>query len=1095
MKKAINFDVNTIGLNGSNLIEASAGTGKTYSVAILALRLIIEKHIPIQNILMVTFTNAAVAELESRIRKFVREGYKYASGKKIKDAGIMEIVGESDKEKKADLLHSALLSLDNLSVMTINSFCQKTIDEFTFETGQSFDYEVINDDSFLFTELVNKFRREVVNTIEDYEWFKKVNSYLKYDRMAEVLRKSLQDKKFLDIDPDLNQSINETISQSNEAYKELNKQIIANFSIIKTTKVHGASNISKNRDSAAQFLPVFIKECCLGKKYISEFSFLYEPYGRNYAESFQKVEHCFYASFLNSARTSIQKLKQEKAYISYDDQISTIHKALKNTSLKEKLSRKYQAVFIDEFQDTDKHQYEIFNSLFSDKSILFFIGDPKQSIYGFRGADLDTYKVAKESIGESMFSMNKNYRSTKEMIDALNILMNPDPGFNMFMDDEIRYLNVEHGASDLGEMKDHDKKIVPITIWNFDEDDFKANSNKLAQEILRLLKGKAKINNRSIVPGDIGVLVRDRKEGNEVKRALTQLNIPSVKRDETRVLKSKEAEMIKNLLKAVISPNRGFINRALNSPYFGFSTDDLKTLNNEKQIEIFIGLKKILFEEGVYNLISSFLSIYGVREKCIKDVSGNRVITNISQIMEILHKVEKQNKYSPDELLIWMERSSEEVNEEFEQRIENDDDAVQISTIHKAKGLQYNIVFAPSLSIIPKKKLLDKGRLNEYKKGEEYYFTLHYAGLSDDDKKCHDIQKEQENRRLIYVALTRPVYKCYISLVPKTYDKSPRKSSLENITDYYKNTSDLIETIEVNISHNHTVSGAYTKPDGERVFQPKDTPKIEIKNPFAIHSFSALSKAHHSAPFEKADLSAQNQYDHFIFQELGRGASVGNALHSIFEQLDFTHPESWEQTLVESSKFYSNILKKEQIDKFATMLKHVMNTEIDCNGHKLKLSGIRNDQKLPEMEFCFSLDKINKTEINSLPGEDASLSGEADLEGLMTGFIDLVFEHQGKYYILDWKSNHLGNSIENYKRESLKEAMKGSNYNLQYLIYTVAVKRWLECRIMDFDYEKQFGGIIYVFLRGVREGMETGIYTALPKRKELDLLDFALKIK
>jgi len=128
-----------------------------------------------------------------------------------------------------------------------------------------------------------------------------------------------------------------------------------------------------------------------------------------------------------------------------------------------------------------------------------------------------------------------------------------------------------------------------------------------------------------------------------------------------------------------------------------------------------------------------------------------------------------------------------------------------------------------------------------------------------------------------------------------------------------------------------------------------------------------------------------------------------------------------------------------------------------------------------------------------LLGNEAELSGESDLEGLMTGFIDLIFELNGKYYILDWKSNHLGNKLEDYGPDQLEEAMKASNYNLQYLIYTVALKRWLESRIPDFDYYKHFGGVLYVFLRGTREGQETGIYKAIPDREDIEKLDRAFK--
>jgi exodeoxyribonuclease V beta subunit len=332
------------------------------------------------------------------------------------------------------------------------------------------------------------------------------------------------------------------------------------------------------------------------------------------------------------------------------------------------------------------------------------------------GADLDTYKKAKDDVGESVFTMDKNFRSTGDMIEALNVLLDPADDFNMFEDEEIRYLEVKQGAADLGKMTENGEKVRPVTIWRFDKDNDKTNFRLVAEEIYRLLTDDVKIKEDRIAPGDIGILVRDNNEGDDIKVELAKFNIPAVKRDNAKVLKSRESGMIRNLIMAVLSPTRGDINRALNSSYLGFDTLSLKTIDDEKHIEVFIGLRKTLNEEGIFNMISSFLDIYGVRGRCMKDVTGQRVLTNINQIAELLHTAEKNNKYTPSELVTWLDRSRENDDDDFEQRIESDENAVQISTIHKAKGLEYKIVFAPSLSMIPKKFFLNRGQLNEFKK-------------------------------------------------------------------------------------------------------------------------------------------------------------------------------------------------------------------------------------------------------------------------------------------------------------------------------------------------------------------------------------------
>ena len=1084
-------------LEYSKLIEASAGTGKTYSVAILVLRMILEKKIPIEKILIVTFTKAAVAELETRIRKFIRQGYKHISDKIALEANDkIRIVIENAPgsiNDKIDLLNKAVQSLDNLSVMTIHSFCQKTIGEFTFETNQSFDYEIITDDSKLLTNESDKFLREVLNVL-NFETFSELWDEFKYKKLKDLLKKHLLGMKFIDSTLSVGSTIESLKQEIVGKKKALDSFIQIKFAEIRQLQM--GKNALKDEVIAGntdEFKRRFRDQLKKPGQYFVSFDFMKDDFIKCEQE-IKKAEdefiNYFYLDFFNRSEQSIKRLKHLKGYLSYDDQIKTIHKALGNESFKEKLGQKYEAVFIDEFQDTDSYQYEIFSKLFSENSIVFYIGDPKQSIYGWRGADLDTYKAAKSAVGDTgVLTMNTNFRSTQRMIDALNRLLNPNDEFNMFNDNQIRYINVEQGASDLGEMVDSGTIVSPVTIWNFDADDFETNYTAVAQEIYRLLTDEVLIGGRRIMPRDIGVLVRENKEGDKIKKYLANLNIPSIKIDDAKILKSDEAQMIRYLIMAVVSPNRGAINRALNLSYFGFNTETLKTIDEEKHIEIFTKLRNSLREMGIYNMISAFLTTYGIRIKCTEDVLGQRVLTNINQVAEILHKIEKQFKYTPDELIVWMERNSDE-GEEYEQRMESDEDAVQISTIHKAKGLEYKIVFAPCLSMIPKKKLLEKGNVNDFKKDLEYFFTLNYPDLSPDDQNNFNKQKEQENRRLIYVSLTRAVYKCYISLVPRLYYKKLVSSSLSQILNQYQYNFELIEVLQLPKKEFEIIDEHYHPQVDNPVFAPREKPEFDIKNTFAIHSFSALSKSHHAAPFEKAELGGPEEYDQFIFQNLGRGANIGTALHSIFERLNFADASTWEQTLLDASKYYTKIINVERLGLFTQLLNHIMSAPLNCNGERFTLSAISNKQKLPELEFCFSLSKVNRAKLNEILGEEADLGGETDIEGLMTGFIDLFFEHNGKYYVLDWKSNHLGNSVTDYGEAGLQEGMKGSNYHLQYYIYTIAMKRYLTSKLPDFNYEKHFGGVIYIFLRGVRENNgHNGIFISKPAAGILQGLD------
>lgn len=1104
MKKTEQFDAQTVDLKDRNLVEASAGTGKTYSVAILVLRLIMEHKIPIERILMVTFTNAAVAELELRIRKFVRSGLRYALDGQQTDREIMKAVDKTGRNAAAVGLKKAVQCLDELSVFTIHAFCQKTISEFTFETNQPFEYEILKNDSDLYRVAVEKFVRERLNTINNSDLFNRVWELLPFEDLTNLLRKQADGIEIFEYPANDKMTIEEVIGNFERKKCDLTDFIESNRDEILRKPTNNLSKVLKE-GTVEDFIKKFksVRDAKNGQisQYFALFQFMTDEFSELDNEITKAAEEAagfFFNELRREGLKEINRIKEAKGYIAFDDQIKTIHSALGNPDFRRKLSDKYDAVFIDEFQDTDKLQYEIFNTLFPSGKTMFFIGDPKQSIYGWRKADLATYNEARSNVGDRKHTMASNYRSTTKLIEALEYIFKPADGYNIFEDDNIKFEKVIAGSDDPGVMLDNGTEATPVAVRKFDANDFKTNIEFVAGEVLRLLQEDVTIRGKRVKPSDIAILVREGKEGDKVKAALAEYNITSVKRDELKVLKSNEAAQIRHLISAVVNPESGRINRTLYYKHFGFSHEKIRKLDDERNLEIFLNLKKTLASEGIYNMISEFLDVYGIRKKCMNNVLGQRVLSNMTQVAELLHKAEKRYRYSPAELLAWMKRSSSASEDEFEQRIESDEDAVQISTIHKCKGLTYKIVFAPFLSMIPKKKMLEKGKVNDFRKDGKYYLTIDYENLPPEDKELFDRQKEQENRRLIYVALTRAVYKCYISWVPRVYgrEKIPVSSSLEQVLNHCNLgiNKEFIDYDTIEKESFEKREGTYIPPDGGAGrFEPRENPGIEIKNTFGVHSYSELNSLHYTAPFERTELGTPEDYNQFIFQDLGRGANVGTALHAVFERLDFKNPASWEQTLLDASEYWSNLISQEKLPLFRILLEHVMNASISLVGPDFKLGEITTGDKLPELEFYFSVDRLNKTVINELLSEDTRLGGEVDIEGLMTGSIDLVFRRNGKYYIVDWKSNHLGNSTDNYDMTGMETAMTGSNYHLQYKIYTVALTRWLKSRIPGFDYDTHFGGIIYIFLRGVREGSNTGIYFTRPDRESIEKLDDALK--
>ena len=786
------FDVSKVALEGSNLIEASAGTGKTYSIAILVLRLLLEKKISIKEILMVTFTKAAVAELEERVRYFVRSAYKVSQDKTVSDDNIRTLVnlaiGNSTKEIVHQTLRDAVLFLDETSVLTIHSFCQQTLSEFAFETNQLFGTEMVPDIKPIVGEELNKSWRKNITTLP----VSVLNAIWKEtmkDELTDAITEHLGGKKYVGYEEDTDYKIDQNLHNdwANSIDLVLNKEIAMRTAlhqhvadnrdqIIKATSNKTAiKNILPKINSSKDFLDAIWKSRTTD----------YIP--KSFPVLLQKLEECDnckteYDQFVQRVVSSINYLViQEVTYgvelfklrnnlLGYDDMILNLHKALvikDNIKLANALREKYKAVFIDEFQDTDRQQFEIFDKAFSKDTILFYIGDPKQSIYAWRKADIFTYFKARSGV-QHLYEMNNNYRSSAVLITAMNKFFLPSPDFDTFFfsgdKDSINYHPVESPSNNKkGALLKDGKTDAPISI-------FSTGSKALIYEALSaqvaeiLFHGAYTIKDRPIKPSDIGILVRTGYEGRSVKAALANAGIPAVTIDDSKVLQSDEALYLLYIIEAMVSPDRSSINTALLSPFTGLDTKSILLLDDEVTLRLFNKYKIRWQQDGIYSALLDFIDDFGVRKVLLNgsNESGERIITNMLQVIELLHQVQSRKNLSMPELISWLKRGIDGMiieGDEYSQRIESDEDAVKIVTIHKSKGLEYNIVFAPFLDFVPKKK-------------QEFFsfrdpVSGHYQGveenrISSEQRSFYNQQSEQENRRLLYVAITRAVYKCFI---------------------------------------------------------------------------------------------------------------------------------------------------------------------------------------------------------------------------------------------------------------------------------------------------------------------------------------------
>ena len=261
-------------------------------------------------------------------------------------------------------------------------------------------------------------------------------------------------------------------------------------------------------------------------------------------------------------------------------------------------------------------------------------------------------------------------------------------------------------------------------------------------------------------------------------------------------------------------------------------------------------------------------------------------------------------------------------------------------------------------------------------------------------------------------------------------------------------------------------------------------PAVSLKDDnWSLLSYSKIAGHGEGLKYERI-YDHENAYATFIFQMLRSGADTGSFLHLVLEKIDFTHPLSWESKIERLVHDYYTRPSADLIPMLVVMAEHIVHAIIHTGAVSFSLSGIEATSRINELEFFFPLQDTALPELETALSRHYEIHirdlGSGALEGMMNGFIDMVFRHEGKYYILDWKSNYLGYLPEHYNRENLMAAMNVNNYHLQYLLYTLALHKYLKTRLNDYSYEDHFGGVIYVFLRGVRKASDSGIFTHRP---------------
>lgn len=1122
------FQATQVPLRGINLIEASAGTGKTYSIAILTLRLLIEKGIPLSEILMVTFTKAAVAELEDRIRLFIRQAHIAAQGKTIEDKTIEHIVQQNAQSLGADTvsgrIRAAILQLDETAVMTIHSFCQQSLMQHAFETGMQFQMEPLQDTNELIEKSIQDFWRSEVTPLPPdvlqriSKWFNQENAKeaIKYEQNGKVFELGTLPTQASATVRDLCTQIEEAIQALNRSFNFLVKE----FEDCKEEVLSNLEGHVNAKKAILKFYPnhnLFFhaaKEKHQETKYVPKVLEPIFPAFENWLAASKSLDHAcielsakLYQHLLAHSRRYMQSFKQKNGLITFDDMIVQLHQALQGkqkSKLASAIGESFQAVFIDEFQDTDKLQYEIFRSCFHQGQVVFYIGDPKQSIYAFRKADIHTYFQAKHDVAHE-YEMNLNFRSSTAMIEAANHFFSlPDPFHFQDAADRIEYIPVQapqpNTKACLVYQGNPATALFKRTALNIPLD--------LAKMIHSLLEGKSWHLEKSghampILPKHIGILVRTNEEGRAIRKALSKRNIPAILIADEKILQSAEATKLLYTLQAIASNSISDVRRAL---LLGFTPVDFETiskLDNEMAVQYFSAIRQIVEEKGIYQGLQYWLDLFQIRQQVMSVATNTaeKSISNLIQLIELLHKQESRHKRDLTALTHWLQRGVDEEameGDEFLQRMESDEQAVTIMTIHKSKGLEFPIVFLPQLSL----NLNKQRTFAQYRHPESGVYTfLLKESLSPEAKNWEEDQSIQENRRLLYVALTRAVSGCFL------YQKIRNKDNMSE-ADAHRNNTPSNPSRVLDPFMEHLEQSAH--PHYLRLTEPVQVPRVwsnleetpSAPQPLrAEHfqlahsnwrktSYTALAAKHE--PIKRGSSQASlTDYDRFTFQILSRGAQTGNLIHHLFEHISFHQNAYWPEAVKRAIQRFDPGKQDSYKDGLLQLLHETLNIPLVVDSNTFSLSNIMPGQKLSELEFDFILPEFDPSQLASLSTETMQIAVQPYplMQGLLNGKIDLCFEQQGKYYILDWKSNYLGDQLMDYTPDRITEAMNENNYHLQYLLYTVALKKYLTDRIPKFDYARDFGGVIYLFVRGIRNGMNYGVYTNKPALSTIQILE------
>jgi exodeoxyribonuclease V beta subunit len=1202
-------------LTGRQVIEASAGTGKTWTLAALYVRLVIGHGRPDsaglgpRQILVMTFTEAATAELRERIRKRLHEAALWfdqiQTGQTTgKDPFLQALSADIPPDQwsvSASRLHLAAQAMDEAAIYTIHGWSRRMLSSFALLSRDLFEQTHLDNPTELLQQLVRDHWRQ---------WYYPLPLGFQHVLLNELgsdpdtLLEHIQSLwKQWDVKPPADSVTDSGLKeQANCAVQPTPADILSVFTKWQSEydalshKVRQAwqpALADALRDARHAKLiagpgittPHFLKWVIELETWIVNGQTIRpETLVRFTAENLKQrgwvkavdipafqligdlvaftdlkpdckiplIEHAAHA-----IRQAYQEAKQNQSVFDFNDLLQRLHQALHadKGELAAAIRQQYPVAMVDEFQDTDPWQYQSLDRIYhldhvDEVNAFVMIGDPKQAIYSFRGADLNTYLLARQTAfardPQACHTLDTNYRSTPGLVNAVNRIFSNIPRPFRSGDQTIEFTKV-HSAADAQPLSDaQGQPLAPLTFWHLplppgitDKPYWPADlhvqtmAHGFASQMTKLLK-----QHQDIHPGQMAVLVRSHAHAQAMQSALSRVGLPSVfLSDHANVYQSAEATDLWRVLRAISMPRHSrWLRSAMASGLWGWSVPTLaQTMHNPDVTDALAeACQQWLLQwqqHGVLPMLYQWMHSQGIAQRLIAQPLGERRLTNLLHLGELLQTA-AAGLQGPQALLHFLAQhiqSSSDNPEEQKMRLETDAHCVQVITFHKSKGLEYPLVFVPFLGSF---------KTSSTRKDE------------DDDADISESSVD-EDMRLLYVALTRAKRGMWLGLAPTSNSLSGEGKKLnlsavsellnrethldvsDRLQNLFDNDSDITVAelpIEANMLYEHSAN--------EQTHTPALTAHRQNYARWWTASFSSLTRGIHAGTQRdeartdaSIDAAASNhpedssgvtqaqtdpEENHSLpapslWQSFPKGADYGSLLHDLLEWQaqqgwplalantdtpDFTQ-QAWTQFITRKTRALQ--LAPRAMAMLPDWITGVITTPLPLSSNlphtkPLVLHQLTPEHQWPEMEFNITADAVNSEFVDKLIQQHVlpelarpPLQARV-LQGMLTGFMDLVCEHDKQFWVLDYKSNWLSS----YEPAQLNAAVLDKRYDVQYVLYLLALHRLLSSRLADYDYNKHVGGAIYVFLRGIHtEG--AGVHCIKPPLTLIDQLDQAFK--